>query len=463
MKIAHLAAAKSYAYFELWRQKVNGGQEINFTGLAGFLTSRGYFLFRNNVNKHIYIRIIDNIVCEVGKKDIVDDILSFVRDPENEPAYIYEFFLKNISKTISDDFLMTLPAKDVKFKKDTKDAMQLYYRNCIVKITKDKVTVHDYTKLNGFIWESQIIDRDFDLDREPGSDFKRFIWNVSNKQDDRYSSICSAIGFMLHTYKSPAYCPAIILNDEVISDHPEGGTGKGLIVKAINKFRNTVTIDGKTFDFKKTFLYQRVNKDTEIIAFEDVQKNFDFEKLFSVITEGIAIEVKGVTETYIDFEDSPKIIVTTNYALKGQGNSHDRRKEELEITQFYSKSRTPLDDFGRMLFSDWDEEDYMNFEQFIVECCQHYLRNGLVHQQLINLPQKRLLAETCEEFIEFMNESDFRGQRISRIDFYIQFKAENPTSKYAAKTFNNFVKKYMDFHRLPMSESKSGAIRYFNF
>jgi hypothetical protein len=31
----------------------------------------------------------------------------------------------------------------------------------------------------------------------------------------------------MHGYKNLSYCPAVILNDEVISDNPEGGTGKG--------------------------------------------------------------------------------------------------------------------------------------------------------------------------------------------------------------------------------------------
>ena len=39
----------------------------------------------------------------------------------------------------------------------------------------------------------------------------------------------STIGFLLHGHKNLSYCPAaVILNDEIISDNPEGGTGKGV-------------------------------------------------------------------------------------------------------------------------------------------------------------------------------------------------------------------------------------------
>ena len=62
----------------------------------------------------------------------------------------------------------------------------------------------------------------------------------------------STIGYMLHAYKNLSYCPAIILNDEVISDNPEGGTGKGLFINALSQMKKKlVVIDGKAFNFEK--------------------------------------------------------------------------------------------------------------------------------------------------------------------------------------------------------------------
>jgi hypothetical protein len=51
-----------------------------------------------------------------------------------------------------------------------------------------------------------------------------------------------------------------------------------------------VTIDGKGFSFQKAFTYQRVSADTQIMTFQDIEKNFNFEKLFSVVTDGITVE-----------------------------------------------------------------------------------------------------------------------------------------------------------------------------
>jgi hypothetical protein len=126
----------------------------------------------------------------------------------------------------------------------------------------------------------------------------------------------------------------VILNDEKISDNPEGGTGKGIFMNALGKMKKLVVIDGKAFDFSKSFPYQLVSADTQVLCFDDVIKRFNFERLFSVITEGLTLEKKNKDAIKIPFSKSPKIAITTNYAIKGTGNSFARRKWELEFHQY---------------------------------------------------------------------------------------------------------------------------------
>ena len=77
----------------------------------------------------------------------------------------------------------------------------------------------------------------------------------------------STIGFMMHGHKNLSYCPAVILNDEVISDNPEGGTGKGLY-ECIST--NSSYDRWKVFTFER-FAYQLVSADTQILVFDDVK------------------------------------------------------------------------------------------------------------------------------------------------------------------------------------------------
>jgi len=467
LSIAHIASEKEFPFFTLYKPKDRGGHEWDFVSLTAFFTTRGYFIYRTSIDKWFPIRIIDNIVKQVGKKELKDEILEFLTNVEACPMYIHQFALRDIGKAVNDEFLETLPAKQVVFRKDKKDAMQIYFQNCIVKITHNKITTHDYTELDGYIWESQILKRDFNLEYGPQmhSDFKHFIFNISNRDDKRFFSICSVIGFLIHNFKNPGYCPAIILNDEVISDHPEGGTGKGLLIKAIEQFLTTVTIEGKTFSFDKNFVYQSVNSDTKLLSFQDVNKSFDFERLFSVLTDGISVEKKGLDMIHYNFHDSPKIVITTNYAIKGAGNSHERRRFELEISQYYNKSRTPLDEFKKMMFIEWSSYEWQAFDNFITECCQYYLRKGLIEQVMVNLPEKKLIAETNIDFLKFMADFDFGTT--ARAELYRRFIEqfdEYAGHKYFTKQlFSKWVIYYADNKGYKVEDYVYNSVRHYKF
>ena len=244
----------------------------------------------------------------------------------------------------------------------------------------------------------------------------------------------STIGFMLHAHKNLSYCPAIILNDEVISDNPEGGTGKGLFMNALSKMKKVVTIDGKSFTFERSFAYQLVSADTQILVFDDVKKHFDFERLFSVVTEGLTLEKKNKDAIKIPFSKSPKIAITTNYAIKGAGNSFARRKWELELHQHYNKNFTPLDEFGKLMFGDWSDRDWCSFDNYMIGCLQKYLAEGLKQSQFVNLKIRQLSAETCHDFIEWCglidgsssNEKLISNSRLNSQQLYYDFIEEYP-------------------------------------
>ena len=238
----------------------------------------------------------------------------------------------------------------------------------------------------------------------------------------------------MHGYKNLSFCPAIILNDEVISDNPEGGTGKGLIMSALSKMKKLVVIDGKSFTFERSFAYQLVSADTQILCFDDVKKHFDFERLFSVVTEGLTLEKKNKDAIKIPFSKSPKIAITTNYAIKGAGNSFARRKWELELHQYYTKEFTPLDELGKLMFGDWNDDDWCEFDNYMINCLRSYLTTGLVKTTFVNLKVRQFSAERCHEFIEWCglvdgqekNNSLDTGIRLYKNDLYYNFIEEYP-------------------------------------
>lgn len=472
MSIAHIASEKEYSHFDLASPNPSTGKwEIDFINVSAFFVERGYFIYRISIEKWILIRIIDNIVKQVGKKDLSDELINYITDNEDltRKRYMHQYFLKNISKALSDDFLQTLPAKNVEFKRDIKGEMSIYYQNCIVKITKENVTIHQYSELTGYIWESQILNRNFELLINLGKcEFATFISNISKNDNSRASSICSAIGFMIHNYKHPSECPAIILNDEVISANPEGGTGKGIIYKAAACFINALNIDGKTFSFDSNFLYQRITPETRLVIFQDVDKNFNFERLFSFLTEGVITEKKGKDQIFIPFDEAPKVGITTNYAIRGSGNSHERRRFEIEISQYYNALKSPEDEFGHLLFDEWDKKEWLQFDNYIIRSCQLYLINGLIKQELINLPEKRLIAGTNIDFVNFMREISFNWEMTAKQDLLKNFM-ENyedyviPSKYFSKHMFTRWVNFYSNSHGYQVEDHSDGLRRYYRF
>jgi len=251
--------------------------------------------------------------------------------------------------------------------------------------------------LDGYIWKDQIIDRVYKDGKVKNCDYKKFISNISFRDSDRIKSMESTIGFLLHDYKNASYCPAVILNDQVVSSNPEGGTGKGLFMNALGYMKNLVKIDGKVFSFDKSFGYQSITTDTRIISFDDVKKGFKFSGLFSVITEGITIERKNKDAVIIPFHKSPKVAITTNHAIEGSGNSFTRRTWELELYQHYSQTFTPEDDFGKLMFSDWDDNEWNVFDNYMIKCIQLYLSKGLIKSTSVNLAIRKLEQESCHQ------------------------------------------------------------------
>lgn len=471
LTIAHIAADREFAHANIYKSKSNGGYEWDLPQLHFFYTERGYFIYRTSIERFVIIRVIDNIVKIVSKIDLVKEVMDFLLNIERCAPHIDQFARKKMKEAIADDFLIQLPEKQVEFRKDRKDAIQLYYQNCIVKITAEKVTIHKYTDLNGFIWESQIIPRQFQLTEIlPTGNFASFISNISNGEESRVNSLCSAFGFYLHNFKNASYCPAVILNDEGDSTDG-GGTGKSLFFEAIGYFVKMVTEDGEMFDFTKAFAYQRITPDTRLLFFDDAKKGFPLKKLKSFLTGGITTEKKGKDSTFTPFSDSPKVAISSNYGVDNSDNPLARRTHELEISKYYNKTRKPAFEFGRMMFIEWPEADeqWVQFDNYGVLCCQIYLKHGLIEQQLINLPEKKLAVKTDPEFIEFMEDFKFEYE-VGKNTMLEQFKIAHPKFKHkewlTVNKFTTWVEAYCVFHKIDFDatkKDKTGNIRVYRF
>ena len=418
-----------------WDKNDRGAIKVVHVLFKKFLEDSGFYKYCPEGGKnYVFVKVTNNLIDHTSEKEIKDFVLNHLID--HDDISVYNYFADN-TRFFKEEFLSLLSTIDIYFIADNKDTSYLYYKNCAVKITKDAVTPIDYLDLGGYVWKDHVIDRNFTMcDVTERCDFRKFVWNINGGDENRVKSMESTIGFLLHGYKNLSYCPAVILNDEVISDNPEGGTGKGLLMNAISNMKKLVVIDGKSFTFERSFAYQLVSADTQILCFDDVKKHFDFERLFSVVTEGLTLEKKNKDAIKIPFSKSPKIAITTNYAIKGAGNSFARRKWELELHQYYSKSYTPLDEFGKLMFGDWDDDDWCEFDNYMIGSLKSYLKTGLVKSRFVNLKIRQLSAETCHEFIEWCGLVDNQERNIS---------LDSNVKLYKNELYYNFIEEYPDY------------------
>lgn len=452
---------------EFWYYDDNNKIKLSIHKFKFWLEQNNFFKFypSEKSSTFTFIKKEQNLLDETNDKRIKDYVLNYILSKENIGFAPYDFMAANGSY-FHPNFLSMIDTTEVELKEDNKDTCYLYYKNCVLEITSNSVNKIDYIDIDGYVWKKQIIDRDFEEFDHHDAVFRKFIWLISGKSVERYNSFKSVIGYLMHSFKTSANNKAVVFNDETISENPNGGSGKGLFWNALKYMKKVSIIDGKTFEFTKSFPYQTVSTDTQILVFDDVKKNFSFESLFSLITEGITLEYKGQDAIQIPVEKSPKILITTNYTLGGVGGSHERRKFEIEMSGHFSYRHTPLDEFGHMLFSDWNREEWLRFDNYMVNCEQYYLTNGLVKHDFNNLESRKFIKETSFEFYEWTSEGNLRlNERLDKSIYFQTFTEEYTDLKkwLTQRKFTKWLELYGKFKGFEVTEGKSGSLRWILF
>lgn len=434
--------------------KIFSNRMINFLQHEGFAK----MIFNKD---YIFIRDKDNIISEVSKITIKDHLLDHINKNTTgfESELLLEYFIRSAGVLSGETTLECLHTFKPEFISGTKDKEYFFFSNCFIEVTRDYIKQKDYSELKGKIWENQKAEHEFQFTKDK-SEFEVFIENVCNKSQDRINALRSAIGYLLVSYKDPASAKAIIFIDEKLSDNAFGRSGKGLVSKAISRMKNALKIDGKNFTFERSFMFQAVNQDTQLIIFDDVKKKFSFEKLFSILTEGITIEKKNKNEYRVPYERSPKILITTNHTVEGTDDSSIDRQFVVEFSDYYNAQHKPSDEFGHLFFDEWNETQWIAFYNYMAECCRYYLMNGLKNYEYINLTKKKLIDSTAQEFAEFITELEL-NEDYNKKELFEKFKKEyEDFGQVKQQTLTKWMSIYANLYGLVLEQRRSGLERF---
>ncbi len=456
----------------------NAGGEIDVHLLYEFFNREGIKLFFPEDSKWkkseaLIVKMNNNIVSEIN----VGYLLSLARkhilectEEEGNHGAILNSLHKKVS-FFSDKNLKLLKKADIEFLTDTRDAAYFPFINGVVEIKKESIELKAYDEFDQYIWEESIVQRDYEPFSEEqlvdSCDFNRFIEDLVRVENEehrtsRKKALQSAVGYLSHRYKDPAVNKAVVLMDIFVNGMPNGGSGKTLISTAIGKLRNQSIIDGKSYDQKRWFRLSTVEMGTELLLFDDVKKDFDVEQVFPLMTTGMHIQRKHKDDYFIAYEKSPKIVITTNYALNGESSSFRRRIYEFEVSDTYNAENTPRDKFGRNFFDEWEDTDWIKFYNTMFHCIQIYLEDGLLESEPINIKYSKLINNTSLEFIEFAQTNITINSQLDKKSLFAIFIAQFPDFKVMLKqrTFTEWLKRWGEFKKYKVTEGHTGNMRY---
>ncbi len=234
--------------------------------------------------------------------------------------------------------------------------------------------------------------------------FKDFVTNLSKDENGEVDKDCLnrlelAIGYLCHRFNPASQRKYVLLVDRFYDglnvDFANGGNGKSLLINTLGTIMNLEILNGK--EIKKdasSFKLASVTTATEIVHFDDAHRKFDADRLNPLVTGNFHIERKYENPFSIPAQNAPKIAVTSNHPIEGNGNTYKRRQFICEVGHFYrlqdeQYGLTPKQLHGNKDFPlpnqintegepfAWDKNDWNEFYRYVFRCIQMYLSKRL--------------------------------------------------------------------------------------
>ena len=489
------------------------------------LKNRGFGLYETGADNYRFIKITDRVVEETSAHKIQRYVVDFTRELEGKP--VLSMLLRGGKQYLGPDKLSNMHYFTPEFNQSDGETMYLYFKNVFWKITKDEISERPLAELPRHIWKDKVVDfnakyigkplmnperTDDDwkmnvTDESEACDMANFYSRTSMFHWKKFYKLSSdgegthfwelkeepeqptadevkiwranlvakmvAAGYLLHDYTDWSNMKAIICMDGLESEmgKSQGGSGKGVYCSQFEKMVPVHWINGKRKNLEEDkHLYAGVDERTQVIYFEDVRVNFDFEQLFPGITRGTWVEKKGVDGR----KESPKKhLLDTNHGLSGEGNSFARRQFMLSFSDYYNKHRRVSDDFGYQLFEEWDDKQWNLYYNWMATCCQVFLKYRLqytIPQQA--LERRNLRQRIGENFIDWASlqfdekEGPLLNHKIEKIWACEHYLTQYPQDKryVTPKKFKAKLLKYaayagLEFNPTVGDESKDGRIK----
>ena len=412
--------------------KENFDKKGNFCGYAlvpaniyYYLWLRGYCVRRDDDRiLPEYIHIQKNVVSRVSADAVRNALMEDCRK-NGVPIEVQNMLsTTHALPTEKKSFLYRVEGLD--FTKATLETQWFYYKNGFVEVTATDIKFRQMTELSGrYVWADSIIPHNIRIlgdlfsieyhDEKPYVNITEegrkcnlltLLWNTSRlhwrktdeqglaltAEEDAEEHLCMYaklvnLGYLFYTRKnlSEAYLTLFLDYKKGISvSEANGGSGKSTVLKFVEHVASSKTI--RTYNtrlFDSNFFFAGVHEAHDLLILDDCVKDLPWAYLNNAVTDSLTVEDKHKNPVTIPFAKSPKIVAATNYVVKDESPSIQRRQWPITFSDFYHhktrqndyrEERTVAETFGRSLFEfDYPEQDWLPDLNLMMQCVRLYL------------------------------------------------------------------------------------------
>lgn len=217
------------------------------------------------------------------------------------------------------------------------------------------------------------------------------------------ANLLFVFGWNIAEYKESDRPWISITQDMKISQvgQSSGRSGKGVFMKAFANVRNSFYVGGRRKDItdKTEFLYDGYTIFHNNIEIDDLYEYADFNFFYTQSTGKREVNSKFISKQVLDYKDSGKLAISTNFELMNTDASTLARLLNSGISDYYhektsyneyQETRTPGTQFGKQLYDDFTEEEWIKFFNLAAYAIQLQMRFFKIQPPMANLEKRQL-------------------------------------------------------------------------
>lgn len=454
-------AKEDFPHGVFWDGDLKDGYSINLQRILDASKAFNYFV-HNGIE---LCKIDGHVVKKVDYRKLFDELKNYIKDDE-ERCYVeicdaFEKHIQKYGKYIVER-LDILPVENIL--KSTYNTSYKFYKNCIVKVTKDNITTLDYSFLDGrIIWESDFIARNFK--KVSNDDMMKSVYlkylNLAIGLDKNECQIQRIIGYLSHSYKDETMGYIITLVEEVEDPKDGGGSGKNLFAKILENITTFIEVNGSQVNNDERFFQAWDGQ--KIYAIADIPKKFDYSFLKNVASNSAIIKKLYKNQISVDSKDMPKLVLSTNFSFQNSDGGLKRRIIPVEFTDYFTMNGGVKEVFGKFFPTDWDATDWEGFDNYLMICIQEWL--GALKLKAADLSEtgfwKQFVTNYNQHVKDYIDDNIEQWKRLGKYEssqiseeFKNYARAANISHIASAQTLNNAIKEYCAFIGYDFEKSK---------